>query len=628
MYIKLKKIGFFFVFTLYCHIIIFAQQKEVHFAKQLIAKATNSKDVALAEINLSSAYLLVNTDSAYKYANKVLQYATQNNDISLRAEALLCLGEYYSYTNQQILFIDHLINAKALFEQMNNTISTGNCFFALGEMFATFESFGISRGYFYDALSQYKLAKDSFYIASAYASLGDVFYEEKIYDSALFFTNQALKIAQSINDSNTIDFCYRTLVDVYTDQNKLSVAGDYLAKSSEISIASGNIYNIAIGKIQMAKLLGAKSNFKDAIVLLDSSISLAKYLHMDELIIKALHTKYVLYKNAGLNNLALNSLEEKNLLREQLFGQKRFSVVNKLIENFTLEKRAKQIDLLKEKNKLNFVLITTLSIILFLVLLLLFNFFIRFKERKKLMLELSNQNILVEKNANTLKHLNTIKDRMFSIISHDLRGPVSSLKALVDYMKAESLSAEDSAMIVQELKQSVTGMDMLLENLLVWAQIQIRGGVTKTNEPCNIKSIIDDTVTICSIAAKQKKITILEAVEPDLIIDADKNYLALVIRNLLNNAIKFTPVGGSIAINANYDNGKAKICVIDTGIGLTEEEKNKLFNVEKPFSTLGTNEEKGSGLGLMFVKEYTQSVGADFSICSTKGVGSRFCISF
>jgi signal transduction histidine kinase len=108
---------------------------------------------------------------------------------------------------------------------------------------------------------------------------------------------------------------------------------------------------------------------------------------------------------------------------------------------------------------------------------------------------------------------------------------------------------------------------------------------------------------------------------------ADRNYLSLILRNLVNNAIKFTPENGKVLIEAKHCDNQIKLCVEDDGIGMSKEDIEKLFNFDKPFTKRGTMDERGSGLGLLFVKEYTERCGGTFSITSEKGKGSRFCIT-
>lgn len=606
---------------------IIAQRIKVTDALIKLKSSKTEKEKIVAELDASSSYLLVNVDSSIYFASDALQYAEAQKSTELKADALLALGEAYSYINQQIQAIEFLLDARDLYEQTNNTVGLGNCFFALGELYSVIKHYEFSRNYFFRAIEQFRLADREEFLGNSYASLGDNYYSDHKLDSALYYTNQALAIGTKRNNDAILEYVYGNLADILIAQKKLKDGEEYLILSDKLSYKQGNEYGIAYGKLQFAKIKGGQKNYALALVYADSCIGMAEELNMDDLIMEAEELKYELYKETGNEKKALTSLEKYRAIADTLLSYKKFIVLNNLLERYRSEKKQQEVDFLKAKNSRNKIIVIALSGVMLLVMLLVFSFYKRSKERKKMLFQLSKQHDSIQTQAKDLRQINHVKDRMFSIISHDLRGPVSSLKGLIDFMKSESLSAEDSAMIVKELKQSVAGVDMLLENLLVWAQIQIRGDVSVKKEKLKVEDIAHDIVFISSNAAAQKNIQLLLSIEKGVTVHADRNHIALIIRNLVNNSIKFTPNGGTVTIEAKHFEGKVKLCVEDTGIGMTEEEINQLFKIEKPFSQLGTDNEKGSGLGLLFVKEYIQICGGEFTITSTKGKGSRFCVT-
>jgi signal transduction histidine kinase len=377
-----------------------------------------------------------------------------------------------------------------------------------------------------------------------------------------------------------------------------------------------------------AKIYSGLNNYSKAITLIDSCIKAAQTMKMDDLIMDAEQVKYAIGKKFGNTAQALASLENYTTIYDTLLSSKKFTIINSLLEKYRSAKKQSELDVLHEVNHKNRIVVIGLILAFLLLLLLSFSIYKRFNERKLMLNKLYVQHNSIQDQASTLKQINHVKDRMFSIISHDLRGPVASLKGLIEFMKSESLTAQESEMVVKELKQSVGGIDMLLENLLVWAQIQIRGDVSSKSESIHVQTIANEIIFIATNAAQQKNIELTTLIEDDLIILADRNHISLIIRNLVNNAIKFTPQNGKVVIEASKQpNGKVKLCVEDNGVGMTQDEIAKLFNVEKTYSQLGTENEKGSGLGLMFVKEYIQNLGGNFTITSTKGKGSRFCVT-
>jgi signal transduction histidine kinase len=613
---------------LFANIKTIAQRSSVLQSLEKLQKATKSDNKQAIQLETSAAYLLVNTDSALYYANQVLQSKEVENNKILKADAYLALGECYNYMNQHIQAIEYLLDARDIYEQENNQQGLGDSYYALGELYGVLKRYAISRNYFFRASNQFLQLNDLEYLANSYVSLGDNYCSEKMLDSAMHFTQLALKIGVKNNFAAIQEYSHGNLAAIFIEEKKFSEAIQHLNTSVQLSKELGNDYGIAYSQLLAAKIYSGLNNYSKAITLIDSCIKAAQTMKMDDLIMDAEQVKYAIGKKFGNTAQALASLENYTTIYDTLLSSKKFTIINSLLEKYRSAKKQSELDVLHEVNHKNRIVVIGLILAFLLLLLLSFSIYKRFNERKLMLNKLYVQHNSIQDQASTLKQINHVKDRMFSIISHDLRGPVASLKGLIEFMKSESLTAQESEMVVKELKQSVGGIDMLLENLLVWAQIQIRGDVSSKSESIHVQTIANEIIFIATNAAQQKNIELTTLIEDDLIILADRNHISLIIRNLVNNAIKFTPQNGKVVIEASKQpNGKVKLCVEDNGVGMTQDEIAKLFNVEKTYSQLGTENEKGSGLGLMFVKEYIQNLGGNFTITSTKGKGSRFCVT-
>ncbi len=623
-----QHLGLFFIILLFANIKTIAQRSSVLQSLEKLQKATKSDNKQAIQLETSAAYLLVNTDSALYYANQVLQSKEVENNKILKADAYLALGECYNYMNQHIQAIEYLLDARDIYEQENNQQGLGDSYYALGELYGVLKRYAISRNYFFRASNQFLQLNDLEYLANSYVSLGDNYCSEKMLDSAMHFTQLALKIGVKNNFAAIQEYSHGNLAAIFIEEKKFSEAIQHLNTSVQLSKELGNDYGIAYSQLLAAKIYSGLNNYSKAITLIDSCIKAAQTMKMDDLIMDAEQVKYAIGKKFGNTAQALASLENYTTIYDTLLSSKKFTIINSLLEKYRSAKKQSELDVLHEVNHKNRIVVIGLILAFLLLLLLSFSIYKRFNERKLMLNKLYVQHNSIQDQASTLKQINHVKDRMFSIISHDLRGPVASLKGLIEFMKSESLTAQESEMVVKELKQSVGGIDMLLENLLVWAQIQIRGDVSSKSESIHVQTIANEIIFIATNAAQQKNIELTTLIEDDLIILADRNHISLIIRNLVNNAIKFTPQNGKVVIEASKQpNGKVKLCVEDNGVGMTQDEIAKLFNVEKTYSQLGTENEKGSGLGLMFVKEYIQNLGGNFTITSTKGKGSRFCVT-
>ncbi|WP_321333604.1 PAS domain S-box protein [uncultured Bacteroides sp.] len=218
----------------------------------------------------------------------------------------------------------------------------------------------------------------------------------------------------------------------------------------------------------------------------------------------------------------------------------------------------------------------------------------------------------------------TTKDKLFSIISHDLRGPVGSFMQIIELLTSEiEIDQEMRTSLLGELKDMSKNTFYLLENLLNWSRSQ-RSEIEFAPRLILVNDLVIENVSLLSGAAKQKGIELRFAEEQHYSAYADYNMVNLVIRNLLSNAIKFTPQGGSIQVFLVQQDGFIKTTVKDSGVGMQREVVDKLFSKDHYHSTYGTNNEKGSGLGLMLCKDFVERNGGSIKIESEVGKGSSF----
>lgn len=234
--------------------------------------------------------------------------------------------------------------------------------------------------------------------------------------------------------------------------------------------------------------------------------------------------------------------------------------------------------------------------------------------------------IVAKEQAQELAKVNQLKDRIFSIIAHDLRGPMVNLSEVLKMVTFNELKEEEFKKIAPTLSKDIVYTTDLLENVLHWSRSQLKGfGIKK--EFFNVRNTILNEINYHLPSARIKQIKIIHDVFPNEVAYADALMFQIVIRNILNNAIKFCNEGGEILITASYQNsGMLKVCIKDSGIGMTEDLQQKLFTNEN-ISSRGTKNEKGTGLGLMICKDFMERNGGAITVSSAIGVGSTFCLS-
>jgi PAS domain S-box-containing protein len=230
-----------------------------------------------------------------------------------------------------------------------------------------------------------------------------------------------------------------------------------------------------------------------------------------------------------------------------------------------------------------------------------------------------------------LKASNAAKDMFFSIIAHDLKSPFSNILGFCELllMNYDRYTDEVKKEFIKTIEISAENTYKLLENLLLWSKSQ-RGMLEIQAEPVNLFLLWSESFKNVRDMAIRKEITITESFEKEMTVLADKNMLQTVFRNLLSNAIKFTPKGAWIKVSAGYSQelkGFAICCVEDSGVGISPENTEKLFGLEEKFSTPGTEEEDGTGLGLILCKDFIEKHGGRIWVETELGKGSRFYFS-
>jgi signal transduction histidine kinase len=252
------------------------------------------------------------------------------------------------------------------------------------------------------------------------------------------------------------------------------------------------------------------------------------------------------------------------------------------------------------------------------------------KSQKK---ELEENYKALLQSSHELEEANRTKDKFFSILAHDLRGPISSTLALTELLEEGFFEEDESERkrMYKLLQTSLFTTGKLLENVLLWSRSQA-GNINFNPRRLNVFEVIDTNISLLEIMAAQKDIQVINHANPDVFIDGDEDMINTIFRNLISNAIKFTPNFGKIEIVSEQCTGKngsrwVSVSVIDYGVGMTEKILNSLFRTDGKTATPGTNNETGTGLGLVLCKEFVQKHAGDIQVESRPSEGSTFKVT-
>jgi len=236
-------------------------------------------------------------------------------------------------------------------------------------------------------------------------------------------------------------------------------------------------------------------------------------------------------------------------------------------------------------------------------------------------IQLQNENIA--KQIADLEEINKVKDRLFSIVSHDLKDSISSIKGFIDLLREEGISQEEFYELIPELSENADNASLLLFNLLNWSKTQMQN-LEPNPELFNIQDVFHSKMALIEQKVEQKRIVLIDESQRELIY-ADKSMIEIVIQNLLTNAVKFSRTGDMITISNKNQSGNSLICIEDTGVGIAKENLDKLFK-SNAFTTVGTKNEKGTGLGLSICKELVELNKGRIWVESTLNVGTKFYV--
>ena len=335
-------------------------------------------------------------------------------------------------------------------------------------------------------------------------------------------------------------------------------------------------------------------------------------------------TLYEIYKEKGDLANALNYFEQHKKLSDSLAREENNQSLAILKTELKHEEEKKV--LVDQNNsairKQRYIIYSVVGL---LVLMSLITILIKRNQnaQKLLNLKLKEQNTLIEQREKQLIESNNTKNKLFSIVGHDLKGPIGALQGLLELFANNMIKKGDVKSVLPSLKTSVDNTLFTINNLLSWGSSQMQR-TTIFPEIKPIRELLENSLGLLSEMANKKSLSIINEVTQNGSVYVDEDHADVIIRNLLSNAIKFTPENGVIKIMTEDMGDAWKILISDTGVGIPEEIQKGLFLNQPNTSTFGTNNEKGTGLGLLLCKEMVEKNNGIIGVESEEGAGSTF----
>jgi signal transduction histidine kinase len=362
---------------------------------------------------------------------------------------------------------------------------------------------------------------------------------------------------------------------------------------------------------------------------LDKALAVANLISNKELLRDTYQQLAILHEETGNLKYSLEYYKEYFQLKDTLSSEQRNEqFANMQLMHETAQKDS-EIRIMQERQEQQKARLENeefknniLVVILALGAVLLFNLYRGSVKRKKINKVLLAHKREIEEKSREMEGLLSMKDKFLSIISHDLRSPINSLLGTIDMLNKGHLSEEESRGLMTSLKNRLTNTRKLLDNLLDWALVQMDEIHIKLKE-LDLHDIVQENIDFFH-ETNEKHIIFFNKVPRDTYVLADPNMLELILRNLIVNSIKFTQAGGFIEIDVEQHSDYITVCISDNGIGMTQDQAEKLFDTTQLYSTPGTQNEQGTGLGLKLCKEFIERMEGSIWVESEKDEGSTF----
>lgn|GEM_PF-591270 len=576
---------------------------------------------------------------ALSYTQKAMELSLKTEYKRGIAESYRNLGSIYSYYGSYYLTVFNMQKAIDGYKELNDSIGLANCYISMGHMYRYLRNVPQEIAYHKLSFEIHSRLGNRERIGVTAHNLGESYFNNKELEKAKELTQKAILINDSIHSIQVLSSCYKVMGKILMAENNPDEAEIYFKKILHIyDSLKDNSQKIATIEafIELARISRQRKNIsKEEFYLQEAALFVSHYKLTN-------YTRQIyldlieLYTQTNRKDKALAYTTKFRQVSDSL-AKIEVQDKNQLVAGFTkLYQVEKQNSILEIENKLkderakrkNIILyfIGSFSIVTIILLILLIRNINKIRITNE---QLEQKNMIIESQNEKLEELNETKDKFFGIVSHDLRAPLSAVSSFTDFMlsgQLKELPEEQMNELVTESKSLIDNARKLTDDLITWAQLQMK---KEEAHPAllNAAEVVNEVIAVFKETAAKKQITLTHQIDPSLQLFADKNQYLFIIRNLLNNAIKFTPAGGAVTITGSTTGTATTVAVTDTGTGMSKDVTDSIFRVGKLKSKHGTAGETGTGLGLILVHEFVQLNKGQITVKSEIGKGSTFTVT-
>ncbi|AMR30978.1 hypothetical protein A0256_05835 [Mucilaginibacter sp. PAMC 26640] len=535
---------------------------------------------------------------ALDFYYKALFIAVKNHYTGPSAELYNDIGLVLQNMEVYQKAIDNYQRALDLFEGTKNYQAIATINENIGEVLLAQKEYTKAIGYLSTSLKVAKSQGDIDGLCSLYTDLGLCYANQGRGELAIKYLDTALSISSKYKYVFNQAYALIGLSTAYNMQKDYSKAYSHAMRGQALAIQLGNLQVRANAALQLSKTLAGLGRFDDAYLYLNQYMELKTKLKANESIQKLTSYNYELDFSTKEQHLQEQQREQTLLYKQKISEQRSLNIIFGIIILAMVIILASYYRQKRQQQKIN----------------------ARLEEKNR---EVVLQKISLDEQTYELNDLNKLKDRLISILAHDLRAPLSTLRGMFDLLVDDSITHEEMLAMIPEVLKKLEYTSDFLDTLLFWINSQMESFVSSVTT-FSVSDIINCEIDNYRDAANHKGVTLIGTVPQGLMGSADPNSIRIVIRNLITNAIKFTGKGDTIEVSSGFqDDDTIMVTIKDTGVGMPVQQAAKLFKT-KVDSKTGTNNELGTGLGLLFCKDLVEKCNGKIWVTSEPGIGTVF----
>ncbi|QSE99222.1 tetratricopeptide repeat-containing sensor histidine kinase [Fulvivirga lutea] len=566
------------------------------------------------------SYQVPQPNKKAKYADLLIEEAVKQKNYRYHYLGYISKGFAQKLLGNHTSSLEAYLNAVKIANQKSDSISLGDAYTNIASLYTAQEDYGKAIEYYKLVEAIYRNKVDPSRIAVLFVNYGYAAYKAEQFELALEVLNKASAIKNGI--SNRVkSYAKSNLALVLAKTNQIAAATSQLNEAVVIMENNQDYYAISDCLVEIGGVYIDNGQIELGIKNLEEGYNIAREHGLKQQIQNASKHLSEAYKIKGYIEKAFEYQSKYYAYRDSLMSAEKIRELGDLRTEFEVGQKQAEVDLLTAEKKTQKILLyaSTGGAILLLALVGLI-----YKNNR----DKTRINAILEDQKAQLEELNKTKDKFFSIISHDLRGPVHAFTGISRLIKysAEDNDKEGLVEIAEHVEKTSKDLSGMLDGMLEWA-MQQQGRMDYKPQQVSLKSIFEGINTLFINSAKAKNIQLQLDVDSDAQVWVDKNSTQTIFRNLVNNAIKFTPEGGSVTASVSQLENSAEIKITDTGIGIPKEKLSQLFNQVGSKSSYGTDGEKGLGLGLQLVYEFVKMNQGTIEVESDEGKGTTFLVN-